>query len=139
MRPRVRSRDAAAEDALPPGYLQSLINRILNNVNVVVNNLIVKFVEDDIVLSINVKSAECYSVDHDWIRSASPRPRHFRRDAKRVLSQSPMTHSSGSRHFSQTWPKSLLSPLCWVCGKECIMPNGEFTNNKKTDLNCFFP
>lgn len=58
------------EEDLPPGYLQSLINRILNNLNIVVNNLIVKFVEDDIVLSINVKSAECYSVDQDWIRWA---------------------------------------------------------------------
>ena len=54
---------------LPPGYLQSLVNKIMNNVNIVINNLILKFVEDDIVLSLNVKSAECYSVDSDWNRS----------------------------------------------------------------------
>lgn len=54
---------------LPPGYLQSLVSKIVNNVNIVVNNLILKFVEDDIVLSINVKSAECYSVDKDWARA----------------------------------------------------------------------
>ena len=44
------------------------MNKIINNVNIIVNNLIIKFVEDDIVLSLNVKSAECYSVDKDWNR-----------------------------------------------------------------------
>ena len=56
-------------DDLPPGYLQSLLNKIMHNVNVVVNNLILKFFEDDIVLSLNIKSAECYSVDSNWKRS----------------------------------------------------------------------
>ena len=65
-RQKVRRQDT--ED-LPPGYLQSLMNKIVNNVSIIVNNLIVKFVEDDIVLSLNMKSAECYSVDKDWIRS----------------------------------------------------------------------
>ena len=45
------------------------MNKIVNNVSIIVNNLILKFVEDDIVLSLNVKSAECYSVDKDWNRS----------------------------------------------------------------------
>jgi len=62
----VRSQE---EEDLPPGYLQSLMNRIIHNINIVVNNLILKFVEDDIVLSVNVKSAECYSVNGDWCRS----------------------------------------------------------------------
>jgi vacuolar protein sorting-associated protein 13B len=54
------------EEELPPGYLQSMINRIVNNLKVVVNNLILKFVEDDIVLSLNIKSAECYSANKTW-------------------------------------------------------------------------
>ncbi len=33
---------------------------------VIVNNVIVKFVEDDIVLSFNMKSAEFYSVNDQW-------------------------------------------------------------------------
>lgn len=45
------------------------MNKIVNNVNIIINNLIVKFVEDDIVLSLNVKSAECYSVDKNWNRA----------------------------------------------------------------------
>ena len=63
-----RRRSQATED-LPPGYLQSIVNRILNNVTFIINNLILKFVEDDIVLSVNIKSAECYSVDKEWNRA----------------------------------------------------------------------
>lgn len=51
------------------GYVQSLIRRVLNNVNIVVNNLILKYVEDDIVLSVNITSAECYTVDDTWERA----------------------------------------------------------------------
>jgi vacuolar protein sorting-associated protein 13B len=36
---------------------------------VIVNNVIVKFVEDDIVLSFNMKSAEFYSVNDQWEKS----------------------------------------------------------------------
>ncbi|XP_043921582.1 vacuolar protein sorting-associated protein 13B [Protopterus annectens] len=54
---------------LPPGYVQSLIRRVVNNVNIIVNNLILKYVEDDIVLSVNITSAECYTVDEFWDRA----------------------------------------------------------------------
>ncbi|XP_033726572.1 vacuolar protein sorting-associated protein 13B-like isoform X2 [Pecten maximus] len=65
---QIKAKSTGDED-LPPGYLQSLMNKIINNVSIIVNNLIVKFVEDDIVLSLNVKSAECYSVDKIWNRA----------------------------------------------------------------------
>ncbi|GFO46200.1 vacuolar protein sorting-associated protein 13b [Plakobranchus ocellatus] len=67
-RQRSRRRAQPTED-LPPGYLQSIVNRIVNNVTFIMNNLILKFVEDDIVLSVNIKSAECYSVDKEWNRA----------------------------------------------------------------------
>lgn len=51
------------------GYVQSLIRRVVNNVNIVVNNLILKYVEDDIVLSVNITAAECYTVDDIWERA----------------------------------------------------------------------
>ena len=57
------------QDLPPPGYLQSLLNKIVNNINIIVNNLILKFVDDDIVLSLNVKSAECFSANAEWHRS----------------------------------------------------------------------
>lgn len=56
-------------DDMPAGYLQSWIRRIVSNVTIVINNLILKFVEDDIVLSMNVKSVECYTVNGEWARS----------------------------------------------------------------------
>ena len=58
-----------SEDDLPPGYIQGYINKIFNNVNIKVNNFILKFVEDDMVLSVNVRSAELYSVNGNWVRS----------------------------------------------------------------------
>ena len=57
------------DDDLPPGYIQGYINKIVNNVNIKVNNLILKFVEDDMVLSVNVRSAELYSVAASWSRA----------------------------------------------------------------------
>lgn len=60
---------ASIDPDLPPGYVQSLIRRVVNNVNIVVNNLILKYVEDDIVLSVNITSAECFTVDEFWDRA----------------------------------------------------------------------
>ncbi|XP_014791410.2 intermembrane lipid transfer protein VPS13B [Octopus bimaculoides] len=66
---KIKPKKQPVEEELPPGYLQSLVNKVINNVNIIVNNLILKFVEDDIVLSVNVKSAECYSVSPGWNRA----------------------------------------------------------------------
>jgi hypothetical protein len=47
-----------------------------------VNNVIVKFVEDDIVLSFNMKSAEFYSVDSSWEKAyveINPQNLHLRK------------------------------------------------------------
>uniref|UniRef100_A0A4W6EZE5 Vacuolar protein sorting 13 homolog B n=1 Tax=Lates calcarifer TaxID=8187 RepID=A0A4W6EZE5_LATCA len=68
-KPRRLQQTAPSDPDLPPGYVQSLIRRVVNNVNIVVNNLILKYVEDDIVLSVNITSAECYTVDDMWERA----------------------------------------------------------------------
>nr|XP_040021415.1 vacuolar protein sorting-associated protein 13B-like isoform X1 [Gasterosteus aculeatus aculeatus] len=68
-KPRRPQQAAPSDPDLPPGYVQSLIRRVVNNVNIVVNNLILKYVEDDIVLSVNITSAECYTVDDMWERA----------------------------------------------------------------------
>uniref|UniRef100_A0A3Q2QXD0 Vacuolar protein sorting 13 homolog B n=1 Tax=Fundulus heteroclitus TaxID=8078 RepID=A0A3Q2QXD0_FUNHE len=68
-KPRRLQQAAPSDPDLPPGYVQSLIRRVVNNVNIVVNNLILKYVEDDIVLSVNITSAECYTVDEIWERA----------------------------------------------------------------------
>ncbi|KAF7246276.1 Vacuolar protein sorting-associated protein 13B [Varanus komodoensis] len=64
-----RIQQTTPDPDLPPGYVQSLIWRVINNVNIVINNLILKYVEDDIVLSVNITSAECYTVDEFWDRA----------------------------------------------------------------------
>ncbi|XP_029308463.1 vacuolar protein sorting-associated protein 13B isoform X9 [Cottoperca gobio] len=68
-KPRRLQQAAPSDPDLPPGYVQSLIRRVVNNVNIVVNNLILKYVEDDIVLSVNITSAECYTVEDIWERA----------------------------------------------------------------------
>ncbi|KAL0963316.1 hypothetical protein UPYG_G00304530 [Umbra pygmaea] len=68
-KPRRIQQASPSDPDLPPGYVQSLIRRVVNNVNIVVNNLILKYVEDDIVLSVNITSAECYTVDEFWDRA----------------------------------------------------------------------
>ena len=53
---RIRHRkQLSQDDAPPPGYVQSLINKIISNVKIVCNNLIQKYVEEDIVLSLNTR------------------------------------------------------------------------------------
>ncbi|XP_068093820.1 intermembrane lipid transfer protein VPS13B isoform X2 [Hyperolius riggenbachi] len=69
VKPRKMQQAAPTDPDLPPGYVQSLIRRVVNNVNIVVNNLILKYVEDDIVLSVNITCAECYTVDEFWDRA----------------------------------------------------------------------
>ena len=57
------------QQPVPAGYIQNIINKILSNICIIVNNVIVKFVEDDIVLSFNMKSAEFFSVNENWEKS----------------------------------------------------------------------
>ena len=51
----------------PPGYIESLMLKIGNNINVKVENLILKYVENDIVLSLNIKSIHLQpATDENW-------------------------------------------------------------------------
>lgn len=58
--------DIDIQPGIPPNYIQSLINRVINNIKLICNNVVLKYVEDDIVLSLNVKSVEASSADHKW-------------------------------------------------------------------------
>lgn len=51
----------------PPGYMQALVRRIVSNITVKVHHLIVKYVQDDIVMSLNVKHLTVESAGPDWI------------------------------------------------------------------------
>ncbi|CAG9772920.1 unnamed protein product [Ceutorhynchus assimilis] len=50
----------------PPGYIQSLINKIVSNICIHCNNLILKYVEEDIVLSMNVKLLKFEGANEKW-------------------------------------------------------------------------
>ena len=61
-----KAKIAREAEHLPPGYVQGVINKVVNNISVCVNNLILKYVEDDIVFSLNVKSVNLFSANENW-------------------------------------------------------------------------
>ena len=50
----------------PPGYIQTLINKVIYIIQIVCNNLILKYVEDDLVLSLNVRNVSYVSCNEAW-------------------------------------------------------------------------
>ncbi|XP_056633940.1 intermembrane lipid transfer protein VPS13B isoform X1 [Diorhabda sublineata] len=50
----------------PQGYVQLLINKIVSNIRIYCNNLILKYVEEDIVLSMNVRHLKFESANQKW-------------------------------------------------------------------------
>ena len=60
--PSVQKHESPAQ----PSYISSLMKKIKNNISIIVNNLIVKYVEDDILLSVNMQSAFYQGVDEFW-------------------------------------------------------------------------
>ncbi|KAK3912926.1 Vacuolar protein sorting-associated protein 13B [Frankliniella fusca] len=57
-----RPTDAVA----PPGYVQTMVNKIVSNITINCCNLIVKYVEEDIVMSMNVKNLTFQSANERW-------------------------------------------------------------------------
>ncbi|XP_055526290.1 intermembrane lipid transfer protein VPS13B [Wyeomyia smithii] len=54
------------EEVPPPGYMASLINKIANNVTIRCHNVILKYVEEDIVVSMNIQQLSMESVNSNW-------------------------------------------------------------------------
>lgn len=50
----------------PPGYIQSLMSKIVNNISIVCNNVILKYLEEDIVLSLNARTVSLTSANSKW-------------------------------------------------------------------------
>lgn len=142
----------------PTGYMQSIIAKILANVCVIINNVIVKFVEDDIVLSINMKSAECFSVNSLW-EKAFVEVNAANIDLRKVLQLNDVTicldrldrqngnpSSSGggksSRSASSRKINFYQDPLVYRCSiqsrldlKYSIQPTMNNSNNDQLDAN----
>ncbi|XP_043466399.1 vacuolar protein sorting-associated protein 13B [Leptopilina heterotoma] len=54
------------QEETPPGYIKSIVTKVINNITIICNNLILKYVEEDIVLSINVRHLSMQTVNNKW-------------------------------------------------------------------------
>uniref|UniRef100_A0AAG5CN30 Chorein N-terminal domain-containing protein n=1 Tax=Anopheles atroparvus TaxID=41427 RepID=A0AAG5CN30_ANOAO len=59
-------RGKSADEAPPPGYMASLISKIANNISIRCHNVILKYVEEDIVVSMNIQQLSMESADGSW-------------------------------------------------------------------------
>ncbi|XP_034952254.1 vacuolar protein sorting-associated protein 13B [Chelonus insularis] len=57
--------DSLQEEA-PSGYIKSIVTKVVNNIEINCNNLILKFVEEDIVLSVNIRFLGFQNVNNLW-------------------------------------------------------------------------
>ncbi|KAJ6640172.1 Vacuolar protein sorting-associated protein 13B [Pseudolycoriella hygida] len=53
-------------DQALPGYMASLVNKIANNISLKLHNIILKYVEEDIVVSMNIQLLSFDSADDNW-------------------------------------------------------------------------
>ena len=58
------------ESAPAPGYLQGYLNRIVNNVSIQVQNMVVKVIEEesDLMLSLNIGSVDYHTTNDKWAK-----------------------------------------------------------------------
>ncbi|KAG5670103.1 hypothetical protein PVAND_000386 [Polypedilum vanderplanki] len=66
---KVKKKKTSIEEDSSAGYLASLITKIVNNISIICNNISIKFLEDDIVFSMNVQHLSIYSADSKWKRA----------------------------------------------------------------------
>lgn len=67
-KPKSKS-SSEADESISHGYIASLIAKIVNNISVICNNVSIKFLEDDIVFSMNIPHLSVYSADNKWRRA----------------------------------------------------------------------
>ncbi|XP_015175870.1 PREDICTED: vacuolar protein sorting-associated protein 13B isoform X1 [Polistes dominula] len=65
-KPTMQKKKEMVQEVAPPGYIKSIITKIVNNITIHCNNLILKYVEEDIVLSVNVRFLSVQTVDDKW-------------------------------------------------------------------------
>ncbi|XP_026672531.1 vacuolar protein sorting-associated protein 13B isoform X2 [Ceratina calcarata] len=61
-----QKRQEISQEEAPPGYIKSIVTKVVNNITINCNNLILKYVEEDIVLSVNVRFLSMQTVDNKW-------------------------------------------------------------------------
>ncbi|XP_063236346.1 intermembrane lipid transfer protein VPS13B [Bacillus rossius redtenbacheri] len=129
-RRRTRRQDVEA----PPGYIQSLINRIVNNITIICNNVILKYEEEDIVLSVNAKTVTLQSASSSWepafVEMASPHGR-----LRKLVSLSDLTVCLDKRNSSGKI-EVYQEPLLYRCSMEVHLLRDHRPSLLRADVRC---
>ncbi|XP_044597394.1 vacuolar protein sorting-associated protein 13B [Cotesia glomerata] len=54
------------QEETPSSYIKTIVTKVVNNITINCNNLILKFVEEDIVLSVNIRFFGVQTVNNEW-------------------------------------------------------------------------
>ncbi|KAI5694281.1 hypothetical protein M8J75_014089 [Diaphorina citri] len=112
-------------------YMISLVRRVLSNLKIVCNNVILKIIEEDTVLSLNIKTIQCDSVDEKWLPAfteLSPKDLFLRKRIKLLDITICLDRRSSSGHIV-----TFLEPLLFKCSLEMRLCQ-QFDKNYETRL-----
>ncbi|XP_075230064.1 vacuolar protein sorting 13B isoform X2 [Lycorma delicatula] len=112
-RSRKQTTQKTEETVAPPSYTSNLVNKIICNLSVTCNNFILKYVEEDIVFSMNIKTLNFESVNSKWepaYLELSPSQLILRK----LISLSDVTICLDKRNASGRI-ESYLEPLLYRC------------------------
>ncbi|XP_054279207.1 uncharacterized protein LOC128997593 [Macrosteles quadrilineatus] len=108
-----RSLQAMDDPQSQSSLVSSLVNKIICNVSVTCNNLILKYVEEDIVLSMNIKTLSFGTVNNNW-EPAFMELNASQLELRKVISLSDVTVCLDKRNASGRI-ESYLEPLLYRC------------------------
>ncbi|XP_077302504.1 intermembrane lipid transfer protein VPS13B-like [Arctopsyche grandis] len=117
----------------PPGYVQSLVNRIVSNIAFRCHNIILKYVEEDIVVSINIKQFHLDNVDGNWV----PTFAEITLDdlhTRKLISLSDITLCLDKRNAAGKI-ETYLEPLLYKCELELRLDSTYLGVSNKRPLN----
>ncbi|TGZ67227.1 hypothetical protein CRM22_004897 [Opisthorchis felineus] len=112
---------------LAPGYLQSYLHRLLANIRIVVYNLSIKFLLDDIVLSLSCNLLDFYPTTHEWkitFQSTSSDNSTFVRRKLQVSDVTICLDHCGSTGYVETYEQPLVYRFSLSCLIELVYPPG---------------
>lgn len=118
----------------PPGYLASLVKKIVNNISIKCNNIILKYVEEEIVLSCNIQELTLSSADMNWqpaFIDVSP----IKFLVRKLIKVNDLTVCLDKRN-AMGKIEVCLEPILYRCSLEGrIVTKYNFSTREKTSLN----
>ncbi|OON20251.1 hypothetical protein X801_03869, partial [Opisthorchis viverrini] len=112
---------------IAPGYLQSYLHRLLANIRIVVYNLSIKFLLDDIVLSLSCNLLDFYPTTHEWKITFQSTPSDSSTFVRRKLQVSDVTiclDHCGPTGYVETYEQPLVYRFSLSCLIELVYPPG---------------